>query len=50
VTTNIVGVAQASEQTGAAAVQVLGAASALSTQFEQLESEVVRFLGEVRAA
>ena len=50
VTSNIAGVAQASEQTGAAAIQVLGAASALSTQFEQLKSEVVRFLGQVRAA
>ena len=50
VTSNIAGVAQASEQTGAAAVQVFGAASALSTQFDQLKSEVVRFLSQVRAA
>lgn len=50
VTTNIAGVAQASEETGAAAVHVLGAASELSSQFERLRSEVVRFLDGVRAA
>jgi methyl-accepting chemotaxis protein len=50
VTSNIVGVAQTSEETGAAATQVLGAASELSSQFERLKTEVVRFLDGVRAA
>ncbi|MCJ2090340.1 methyl-accepting chemotaxis protein [Methylobacterium sp. E-005] len=50
VTSNIVGVAQASEATGAAATQVLGAASELSRQSEQLGAEVSRFLGTIRAA
>ncbi|WP_425284021.1 methyl-accepting chemotaxis protein [Methylobacterium phyllostachyos] len=50
VTSNIVGVAQASEATGAAATQVLGAASELSRQSEQLGAEVSRFLNTIRAA
>jgi methyl-accepting chemotaxis protein len=50
VTSNIVGVAQASEATGAAATQVLGAASELSRQSEQLGAEVSRFLSTIRAA
>ena len=50
VSTNIVGVAQASEETGAAASQVLSAASELSRQSEHLTGEVARFLATVRAA
>jgi len=50
VTHNIVGVAQASEHTGAAATQVLASASDLSGQSERLGSEVARFLVTVRAA
>ncbi|TNC10539.1 methyl-accepting chemotaxis protein [Methylobacterium terricola] len=50
VTDNISGVAQASEATGAAASQVLTAASELSRQSEQLSAEVCRFLARVRAA
>ncbi|CAO4177615.1 methyl-accepting chemotaxis protein [Methylorubrum aminovorans] len=50
VTTNIAAVAQASEGTGAAASQVLSAASELSRQSEQLGTEVTRFLATVRAA
>ncbi len=50
VTGNIAGVAQASEETGAAATQVLSAASELSRQSEQLGAEVARFLATVRAA
>ncbi|MET3414973.1 HAMP domain-containing methyl-accepting chemotaxis protein [Methylobacterium sp. 1030] len=50
VTGNIAGVAQASEATGAAAAQVLGAASELSRQSEHLGAEVARFLATVRAA
>lgn len=50
VTHNIVGVAQASEHTGAAATQVLASASDLSGQSERLGSEVARFLATVRAA
>ena len=50
VTSNIAGVAQASEETGAAASQVLGAASELSRQSEHLGAEVARFLDTVRAA
>lgn len=50
VTSNIAGVARASEGTGAAAHQVLGAASELSRQSEQLASEMSRFLDTVRAA
>ena len=50
VTGNIAGVAQASEETGAAASQVLAAASELSRQSEHLGAEVQRFLATVRAA
>ncbi|MCJ2071975.1 methyl-accepting chemotaxis protein [Methylobacterium sp. J-030] len=50
VTSNIVGVSQASETTGAAATQVLGAAGELSRQSEQLGAEVSRFLSTIRAA
>nr|WP_156295387.1 methyl-accepting chemotaxis protein [Methylobacterium aquaticum] len=50
VTSNIAGVAQASEDTGAAASQVLASASELSRQSEHLTSEVHRFLQSVRAA
>jgi methyl-accepting chemotaxis protein len=50
VTSNIAGVAQASEDTGAAASQVLVSASELSRQSEHLTSEVHRFLQTVRAA
>ncbi len=50
VTSNIAGVAQASEETGAAASQVLASASELSRQSEHLSAEVQRFLTTVRAA
>ncbi len=50
VTGNIAGVARASEETGAAASQVLSAASELSRQSEHLGAEVGRFLATVRAA
>jgi methyl-accepting chemotaxis protein len=50
VTRNISGVAQASEETGAAANQVLVSASELSRQSEHLSAEVKRFLATVRAA
>jgi len=50
VTGNIVGVAQASEQTGAAAAHVLSSASALSRQSEHLSTEVSSFLKTVRTA
>ncbi|MEH3147976.1 MAG: CHASE3 domain-containing protein [Methylobacterium frigidaeris] len=47
---NVVGVAEASEATGAAASQVLSAAADLSRQAETLGGEVDRFLATVRAA
>ena len=50
VTTNITRVADAAEMTGAAASQVLISASELSRQSDQLNAEVNRFLGTVRAA
>jgi len=50
VSNNITGVTRAASETGAAASQVLGAASALSKQSEALRGEVDRFLAEVRAA
>ncbi len=50
VTGNIAGVATAAEDTGAAATQVLGAASELSRRSEQLSGEMQRFLDTVRAA
>ncbi len=49
-TANIGGVAQASEETGAAASQVLSAAAELSRQADRLGSDVARFLATVRAA
>ncbi len=50
VTRNIAGAASAAEDTGAAALQVLDAASELSRQSEHLTGEVARFLHTVRAA
>ncbi|MCJ2015638.1 methyl-accepting chemotaxis protein [Methylobacterium sp. J-076] len=50
VTGNIAGVARASEDTGAAAAQVLSASGELSRQSEHLSAEVARFLDTVRAA
>ena len=50
VTRNVVGLAQASDEAGAAASQVLSAASELSRESEHLTSEVDRFLATVRAA
>jgi methyl-accepting chemotaxis protein len=50
VTGNIGGVAETAGETGAAATQVLGAASELSRQSEHLRAEVGRFLATVRAA
>lgn len=50
VTSTIAGVAGAAESTGAAAGQVLDAASELSRQSEHLSGEVSRFLATVRAA
>ena len=50
VTYNIAGVARASEETGAAAEQVLGAADGLSRQSAHLDGEVRRFLDTVRSA
>ncbi len=50
VTSNITGVAEASEETGAAAAQVLSAADELSRQSEHLGAEVAHFLATVRAA
>ncbi|KQQ30883.1 chemotaxis protein [Methylobacterium sp. Leaf123] len=50
VTRNVVGLAQASDEAGAAASQVLVAASELSRESEYLTSEVDRFLATVRAA
>nr|WP_267356808.1 MULTISPECIES: HAMP domain-containing methyl-accepting chemotaxis protein [unclassified Methylobacterium] len=50
VTVNIAGVAEASEQTGGAADQVLTGATALAVQSERLSAEVDRFLVGIRAA
>ncbi|CAO4185091.1 methyl-accepting chemotaxis protein [Methylorubrum populi] len=50
VTGNISGVARASEDTGAAAAQVLSSAGELSRQSEHLSAEVDRFLTTIRAA
>jgi len=49
VTANISGVSQAANDTGAAASEVLGAASGLSQQAEQLTAAVGRFVADVRA-
>jgi methyl-accepting chemotaxis protein len=50
VTSNIAGVQQAANETGAAATQVLGAAEELSQQSKDLAGQVNRFLADVRAA
>jgi methyl-accepting chemotaxis protein len=50
VTGHVVEVVEAAGKTGAAADDVLGAASDLSAQAEQLRQEVARFLVDVRAA
>jgi methyl-accepting chemotaxis protein len=50
VTGNVVGVADAAEETGAAADHVLTAAGALSRQSERLTAEVDRFLTTIRTA
>lgn len=50
VTDNFASVARASEDTGAAASQVLASASELSRQSEHLAAEVGRFVARVRAA
>jgi methyl-accepting chemotaxis protein len=50
VTSNISGVQQAANETGAAATQVLGAAEGLPQQSKDLASQVNRFLADVRAA
>ncbi len=50
VTAHISDVAKTADETGAAAGQVLGAASALSSQAQQLEREMQRFLETVRTA
>ncbi len=47
---NIVELAHASEESGAAAAQLLASASDLSRQSSQLSAEVGRFLATVRAA
>ncbi|WAC47301.1 CHASE3 domain-containing protein [Asticcacaulis sp. SL142] len=50
VTLNISGVAQASEQTGEAATQVLASSGELAQQAERLQAEMDKFLQTVRAA
>ncbi len=50
VTFNISGVSQAANGTGAAAAQVLGAASGLSQQSDLLAAEMTRFLAGIRSA
>jgi methyl-accepting chemotaxis protein len=47
---NIVGVSQASTETGAAAGQVLSAAGGLAREADRLRNEVARFLTDVRCA
>ncbi len=47
---NITGVSVSAKQTGAAAAQVLGSASGLSRQADDLSGEVAGFLQEIRAA
>jgi methyl-accepting chemotaxis protein len=49
-TVNIAGVSQAANETGAAASEVLDAASGLSEQAEQLTAEVDSFVASIRAA
>jgi methyl-accepting chemotaxis protein len=50
VSSNIAGVSEAANHTGAAASQVLSAASELAKQGEMLRKEVDTFLGNIRAA
>jgi hypothetical protein len=50
VSSNITGVSRGAMQTGTAASEVLGAATALSRQAEQLSGEVRQFIGEVKAS
>ena len=50
VSTNIVGVTKAANDTGAASTQVLGAAGELSKQSESLRTQVDTFLSKIRAA
>ncbi|HEX3573811.1 MAG TPA: hypothetical protein VHU42_04345, partial [Rhodopila sp.] len=50
VTVNIGGVSRAATDTGAAADQVLSAATSLLRQVEQLTTEVDTFVAEVRTA
>ena len=50
VTANIIGVAEGTEQTGAAASQVLASSSELAQQSERLHHEMETFLISVRAA
>jgi methyl-accepting chemotaxis protein len=50
VSSNIVGVHQASATTGAAATQILGAASGLAEQADALSAEVGQFIAGVKAA
>ena len=47
---NIVGVSQAANDTGAAATQIQSTATDLSQQSEKLRTEVDKFLTNVRAA
>jgi methyl-accepting chemotaxis protein len=50
VSTNIVGVTKAANDTGVASTQVLGTAGELAQQSEALRSQVESFLGNIRAA
>ena len=50
VTTNIVGITQASNETGSATGLILQSAGSLSRDAEALRTEVARFLAEVRSA
>jgi methyl-accepting chemotaxis protein len=50
VTTNIIGVSAGADSTGTAANQVLGAASELTRQAQQLSGEVVQLVARVKAA
>ena len=50
VSSNIAGVSEAAQQTGAAATQVLSSASELSENGEVLKAQIDSFLREVRAA
>jgi len=50
VTDNVVGLAGAADETGAAASQVLASANALSRESERLGDAVAQFLSGLRAA